>query len=268
MELKKYPAFINKKYISFQRWFALGIIVLHIVYVNMYSLAAQRNTISHITGKYKSLFAPAEYTFGIWILIYLALLVYGIMQVLPKNKKLTIYDDIALPLMISLTFGIWWAITYHFELIGISMVAMLLMLVFAFMVYKIIYTAIIYNETSRMLLAPFSLYLGWIAAATFLNFNIWLNFAGMNGLFFGDVLTSRLFVVAMLIIAIAFSFRYWDFIIPLTFAWAFIGIYTARLNDAVNPIGMPAFIGIIILIIWSLVIIFIKKTPALADMPR
>lgn len=257
-----------KKKTSLLRWSVLVVVLLHVLYVNLYDLIVKENTIPQITQKYKSLFVPAGYTFSIWALIYLALVIYSIYQLLPSQRKKYIYNEVALPLMISMTLGIWWAVTYHLELIGLSMIAIFGMLIFAYVVYRIVHTSVLYKESGKWLLVPFSLLLGWLTAATIAGFTVWLVSIGANGSFLGEVVMTRLLVIATAIIAISFSIRYWDFVYPLTVTWALIGIYIARKDDTPSPIGTPAFICAIILIVWSMVVIFVKKNPRLEDLPR
>lgn len=257
-----------KKYTSVIRWFVLVVVTLHILYVNLFNQLVKENTIIQVTAKYKSLFVPAPYTFSIWIFIYLILIIYSIYQLLPKQREESIYTEIALPLMISLTLGIWWAITFHFELIGLSMIAIFGMLVFAFVLYKIVYTSVLYQESGKLLLAPFSIYLGWLTVANIANMTVWFVSTGISGGILGEVVMVRLLVMATLILAISFSVKYWDYFYPLTIAWGLIGIYIARINDTPSPIGTPAFVCSIILIVWSLIVFFVKKSPRVQDLPR
>lgn len=249
------------------RWFVLIVIMMHVIYVNVYDLIVQNNTIPQITQKYKSLFVPAGYTFSIWILIYIALIIYGVYQLLLPQRKKIIYTEVALPFMISMTLGIWWGIVYHLEFISLSVVFILGMFVFTYMVYREIRTAIIYNECPKWTLAPFSLLLGWLFFASIANFTVWLVFTGSNGSFLGEVVMTRLIVIAAMIAAISFSIKYWDYVFPLAVTWGLIGIYIARKDDN-SPIGTPAFLCSIVLIVWSMIVMFVKKSPRVEDLPR
>lgn len=258
----------SKKTKVLLRWFVLAVIVLHVVYVNIYDFIVSENTIPEITQKYKSLFVPAGYTFSIWILIYVALIIYGVYQLLPSQRHKSIYNEVALPLMISMVLGIWWGIVFHLELIGLSMVSILGMLIFTFIVYRSIYKAVLYKEAEKWLLVPFSILFGWLTVASITCFTVWLVSIGSKGGFFSEVIFTRLLVFATLIGAILVSYRYWDYFFPLAVAWGLIGIYIARKDDISSPIATPAFICSIILIAWCLLVIFVKKNPPLDDLPR
>lgn len=245
----------------------LIVVVLHITYVNLAYVIFGQNTIQQVTEKYKSLFVPASYTFSIWGLIYLALIVYSIYQLLPSQRDKKIFDDIALPLMISMTCGIWWAITYNFELIGLSMIFIIAMLVFSFMIFKTVYLSILFDGTSKILLIPFSILFAWLTSAAIANFTVWLVSIGRNGSFFSEIALTRLLVFATAIIAITISVKYWNYIYPLTLVWTLIGIYIGRKDD-LSSIGTPAFICALVLLVWSVIVVFLKKTPQLRDIPR
>jgi hypothetical protein len=258
----------SKKHKILLRWFVLIVIMLHVIYVNVYDLIVRENTIPQITQKYKSLFVPAGYTFSIWIPIYIALIIYAVYQLLLPQRRKYIYNEIALPLMIAMTLGIWWGITFHLELIGMSMIAIIGMLIFTFVVYRIVHTAVLYKEADKWLLIPFSILFGWLTVATITCFTVWLVSIGASGSFLGEVVMTRLLVIATLIIAISVSVRYWDYFYPMAVTWGLIGIYIARKDDTPSPIGTPAFICSIILIVWCLIVIFVKKAPRVEDLPR
>lgn len=245
----------------------LIVVIIHIAYVNLAYVIFKQNTIQEVTEKYKSLFVPASYTFSIWGLIYFALIVYGIYQLLPSQRDKKIYDDVALPLMISMTCGIWWAITYNFQLIGLSMFFIIAMLVFCYLIFRMVYYSVLFENTSKILLIPFSILFAWLTSATIANFTVWLVSIGANGSFFSEIALTRLLVFATAIIAVTISVKYWNYIFPLTIVWTFIGIYVGRKDD-LSSIGTPAFICSIVLLIWSVIVIFLKKTPQLRDIPR
>ena len=258
----------SKKQKILLRWFVLIVILLHIIYVNVYDLIIRENTIPQITQKYKSLFVPAGYTFSIWILIYITLIIYAVYQLLQPQRKKYIYNEIALPLMISMTLGIWWGITFHLELIGLSLISIIGMLIFTFVAYRHVHSAVLYKEIDKWLLIPFSILLGWLTVATLACFTVWLVSIGANSSFLSEVVMTRFLVIITLIIGISVSVRYWDYFYPMAITWGLVGIYIARKDDTPSPIGTPAFICSIILMIWCLIVIFVKKAPRVEDLPR
>ena len=257
----------TKKQTTLLRWSVLIIVIIHILYVSFYDLIVKENTIPYITQKYKSLFVPAGYTFGIWAFIYVTLIIYSIYQLLPAQRKKYIYNEIALPLMIVMTLGIWWGVLFHLEMFGLSMMAIFGMIIFTYSIYRSVRKSILYGESEKLMLFPFSILLGWLAAAIIANFTIWLVATGTIGSFLSEIVLTRLIFVALVIFAITFSFKYWDYLYTLTISWALIGIYIAR-KDAEGAIATPAFICSIVLILWSMGIFFMKRQPRLEDLPR
>lgn len=256
-----------RKHSSLVRWFVLVVVSLHVLYVNVYDLIVKQNTIPQITEKYKSLFVPAPFTFSIWIVLYILFFVYAIYQLLPSQKGKELFDDIALPFMISITLGIWWGITYHFELIGLSMIPIIGMLVFAFSVYREIYHAYLYDECPKWYLYPFSIYFGWLIVASLANLTIWLVSIGSNNILFSEMLMGRILALLIFIIGISLSVKYWDFVLPLAIAWGLVGVYIGQ-KDSAPPVAGAAIFFAIILIVWSTIVTFIKKTPRLENLPR
>jgi len=245
---------------SLLRWFVLIVIGLHVLYNELYDVLFPGKSIASVSDKYKSLSTPAGYTFSIWGLIYIALIVYGIYQLMPSQRDKEVYNKAAFPLMISLLLGIWWNISFHLELIGLSEIAIVLMLVSAYMAYRVVESAVFLKEAGKWLLVPFSLYFGWLTAANIASFNTWLVYIGSGGSVFGDINVARMLIFLATIVGIIVSVKYWDYVYPLVISWALVGIYIAKKDDN-SPIGFAAFICAVVLIIWSVIVISIKKNP-------
>ncbi len=256
MEIKKKTALL--------RWSVLIVVIVHILYVNLFHTEEKE---IYVTEKYKSLFVPAGYAFSIWLLIYIALIIYSVYQLLAAQREKALYNQVALPFMISVTLGIWWSIVYGLEFVGISFISITGMLIFAYVVYREIHMAILHKECPKWILMPFSLLLGWLTVASVSNFTIWLVSIGANNSFLSEVVMTRFIVIGILILAISFSAKYWDFVFPLTVTWGLTGLYIARNNDN-SPIATPAFICSLVLIVWSLIVVFFKKSPYVGDLRR
>ncbi len=109
----------------FSRWLTLLIVVIHILYNNLYDIIVPNTSLKIITDKYRSLFVPAGYAFSIWGIIYIAILAYCVYQLLPSQKDKPFYDRINPPLMISMFLGMVWGIVFRESMITLSMFVIL-----------------------------------------------------------------------------------------------------------------------------------------------
>jgi translocator protein len=127
---------------------------------------------------------------------------------------------------VSSLFNILWLFFWHYQRVGWSMIIMLLLLVTLIAIYlrlgavtaeKTIYDRIIIKYT-------FSLYLGWITAATIVNFNVWLYDIGWLGLGTGGIIFTILMIIIAALVALAVFYLRQDYIFAAVFIWALIGI--------------------------------------------
>ena len=252
MEIKKY----NRQF----RWLVLIVIIVHVLYSNLYDLIIPGNTIVSITEEYRNFFIPAGYTYLIWIVVHAALLIYGVYQLLPSQKDNMLFNIVSLPLMISVTLNIWWGVTFHLELLTASMIILLLALTAAFMAYKPVHNALLDKEVSKWILVPFSLYTAWLIASCFINLTVWLVFMKTSGSVLGEINLARILILGIMGVAVVLGYIYWDYVIPLVIAWLEIGIYIAN-KDNYTPVGLAAFFCGVVLLLWSGIIFYVKKNP-------
>jgi hypothetical protein len=250
---------INKNS-SLLRWLVLIVVIIHILYSNLYDLLVPGNTIASVTEKYKSLYAPAFYTHSIWIVIYAGLIVYSIYQLLPAQREKKIYNEIALPLMISITLHIWWGITFHLEFLGMSMIALVLALVSAFIAYRIAYYGVLDEELNKFVKIPLSIYTAWLIAAAVSRMTTWFVYIQTSGSVLGEINMTRVLILGITAAGIFLSYRYWDYIFTLILAWSVFGIYIARKDDD-STIASAAFFCGAVLLLWTILVITIKKNP-------
>jgi hypothetical protein len=134
------------------------------------------------------------------------------------------------------------------------------MLISAFYIYKITEDAIFQMEINKIILVPFSLYFGWLTVANVASFTTWLVYIGSKGSVFGELDFVRILMGVVVVAAIIISGIYWDYWYILTIAWGYIGVYMEKKNDHL-PIALAAFVCSVVLIIWGVVLISVKRNP-------
>lgn len=164
------------------------ITLLGTLFINYYSSAGKLNgtTVADVSDKYNNLFTPADYTFGIWGLIYLMLLGFVGHQWYLWVKR----DDIQRPYKGT---GLWfavsnilnaaWIVAWVNEYMAISVVLMIgLLLSLIVLMYRL--RMEIYDACVRDIVFtwwPITFYLGWIIVATVSNVAAFLVSLGWQG---------------------------------------------------------------------------------------
>ena len=186
-------------------------------------------SVGGVSDKYATLFAPIDFTFGIWGLIYLGLTIYTFTQLATNNE---VIQRITPWFIAANIFNGSWIIAWRLEWLAVSSLILIGLL---FCLYKInkVTTAqrqdLASTFTTRI---PFAIYFGWITVATIANISSFLVQLGYQEGFLGlsaESWTVVILVVATLIgtaIAIINSSPSYS----LVLVWAFFGIYSRHIS--------------------------------------
>ena len=115
------------------------------------------------------LITPAGYAFAIWGLIYLGLIAYSIYQALPPQRHRKPFAQVSWAIIGACIFQMVWIyffLTYWFWVSVFFMGGILACLAFGYLATRSVKTT---RNVRWLLLAPISLYFGWITLATVLN---------------------------------------------------------------------------------------------------
>ena len=162
-------------------------------------------------------FNPAPYTFSIWMLIYLALLIWIIKGFFAKYKIKLMY------LKVSLYFALCMVLNGVAILVPttLSMIIIIGALASSVIVYDIVDNL---NIATRYRV-PFSLLTGWLSVATIVNISKFLRNMGFTSIFWIDEIGwTNILLVLGAVLAILFTITRNDILYPLTFVWGYIGI--------------------------------------------
>ena len=210
---------------------ALALVLL----VNYLANALPINNLTQgdISQLYPVLLTPAPYAFSIWGLIFLGLIAFVIYQAIPGYRDTSLTRAVSILFAVSCFFNVAWVLVWHYLRVGWSMVIMLLLLATLIAIYlRIGSLSAEKNLFDRLLVKyPFSLYLGWISAATLVNFNVLLYDMGWLSTGVGGVLFTILMVVMAALIALGVFYLRRDYVYTSVFIWALIGIGVRHHNE-------------------------------------
>ena len=185
-----------------------------------------------------NLFVPAGLTFSVWGVIYLALLLFTVAQARglfsagqagPEGTRRAGWL-----FLVSSVANVAWIFLWHYRLVGLSMLAMLALLLSLIAITTRLGTGRSRAKPAERIFfrLPFSLYLGWITVATIANATALLVTWNWNG--FGlapEVWAVALVVIATLVTIAVLAVRR-DAAHALVVTWALVGIALKRAADS------------------------------------
>lgn len=185
-------------------------------------------TTGQLSDLYPNLLVPIGYTFSIWGLIYISLTSYVIYQFKFNKKYPDNHDHVIKKIntyfVISNVLNALWIIAWHYKYIYLSMIIIFLMLVSLILIRTTISQRINLNKKEVWYVKnPFSIYLGWIIVANFLNLIVVLDDL-FNGFGIDIEIYTSIFIVLALIVGVTLIKIYKEKLLPVVFIWAFGGI--------------------------------------------
>jgi hypothetical protein len=220
-----------------------------------------RNT-GELSDAIPNLFVPAGLTFSIWGVIYFLLALFSIYQMRDIFKS----NEIEMPYLEKISYyfiignlaNFIWIFFWHYVLIPLSLVMMLILLVTLLQIYRRldIGGAKVSRWEKIAVHVPFSVYLGWISVATVANITAVLVEAGVadgvavalggTGSNLGAELWTILVIIVVVIITFAMILLKKDTAYSLVIVWALFGIWYKQ--STLNfTIAMTALIALIII---------------------
>jgi len=220
------------------------------------TLPLNNKTTGQLSDLYPNLFVPAGLTFSIWGLIYVLLAVFVVYHVISVSRKVaetpSFSDKIGILFFISCLANIGWIFAWHYEILPLSLVFMLIILACLLMIYLRlnIGNSSANKKEKYMVHLPFSVYLGWITIATIANVTALLVKANWNNFGLGEPFWAVLVIVVGIIITLAMLFTRNDIYYALVVDWAILGILIKRLTVDSVPVQ-----SVIITVVIGLVLI-------------
>jgi len=195
-------------------------------------------TTGGVSDRYDNLFTPAGLTFSVWGLIYLLLIafvVYG--WATARSDRDRFSERVGPWFFVSCLANAGWILAWHYGLLLLSLVLMLVLLGCLLAVY--VRLGIGRSEITRGEYAfvhlPFSIYLGWITVATIANVTVVLVSRQWDAFGVSPQFWTAAVIAVAAAIALAMAFRRRDVYFCLVVDWALLGILLKRLGDSTVP---------------------------------
>ena len=191
-----------------------------------------------ISAQYPSLFTPAGFTFSIWGVIYLALLLFIIYQALPRQRENAFLASISIPFKINCVANGAWILAWHYDFLLLSVLIMACILLTLITIYLKLDSEQRKAPRAERLLVhlPFRLYTAWICVATIANISTVQTAMNWDNLGTDAINWTLLKLALAGTIGASVIARKGDIAFILVVAWAAFGI-------SVKQIETPAVAG-------------------------
>lgn len=217
-----------------------------------------------ISDFYPNLFAPTGITFTIWGVIYLLLAAHtlyqlGLFRKKGEEVKTALLKDVGILFGISSLANVGWIFSWHYRVIPLSMLFMLVILVCLALITIRIHKEKLTTTEKIFIRLPFSVYFGWITVATIANATTLLvDMLGspVNLLGISEVVWTVAILLIGLLIGVVTTLKHRDVAYGLVIVWAYIGILIKHLMDKPLPDGFNSqYPAVIVTVIISLVVL-------------
>ncbi|HEY4711947.1 MAG TPA: tryptophan-rich sensory protein, partial [Dehalococcoidia bacterium] len=204
-------------------------------------LPINNKTTGELSDLYPNLFTPAGLTFAIWGLIYVLLAIFVIYQLIPSVRrdpqKVYFVQKIGPLFFVSCLANIGWIFAWHYEIVPLSLVLMLILLGCLLAIYLRLNVG--KSEATKAekysVHLPFSVYLGWITIATIANVTALLVDINWNTWGLGEQFWAAAVIIVGIVIALSILFTRKDIFYSLVVDWALLGILLKRLSVTTVP---------------------------------
>ncbi len=202
--------------------------------INMLANALPINgiTTGEVSAAYENLFTPAGFTFGIWGLIYLLLLVQLIAMFIKvsKDQASAIVSKLGRTLpFIHLTNSAW-LVAWHFQLIGLSWGLIVLLLVLLTVAYRQLMNLGSSRFDYLFGKLPVKIYWAWVLVATFANTAVLITKWQTASSIIQPIYWAPFFALLLVALTLRLLFFRKDLALTFTIIWALLGIFFGNIT--------------------------------------
>ncbi len=201
-----------------------------------------------ISNRFPVIFAPFNASYVIWIVIYMLLGYWLVMNIKKTTIKQTVLFS-SICIMQALTIVVW-----HHELFIVTIASMFILVLYLFLLYN----TYPHSDNSPSGRIPFSIYLAWVTFILMTNVSFTLTSYQWNGFGLSNPLWAVILLTIGVAIALHIRFHHFDIMYPSVFIWSYVGVALHNGLDELLVTTAALFLCGVLLV----GILFIKKNPA------
>lgn len=215
-------------------------------------------TQAEVSDKYINLLAPAGFTFSIWGVIYLGMVLVILIDFL-KGKDETFqkaYRTLIQPRMIEwMAYNLLWIIAWSYEYILVSLIAILLYTNSIMRIVATISATPALRKNPWWLKYPMGLHLGWLLVASFANLTTYAVSVGMPGTGFWGMIWASAAMVIIVAVAAFYYTKYGNQALMLPAIWTLVGIFMKHspFSDFAFKEGIILYVSAFLFVIGSVI---------------
>lgn len=239
-----------------------------VIIVNILSfvMPINNNNVAQIAAYYPNYFTPSNFSYIIWIVIYLLLAAFTYYQY--KTPRDSLIDDESMYLIrtgfiVYCILNFVWMFSWLFDYLALSGLASLMAVNFLGHICRKIYKSDLSDKDRIFVKLPFGILYGWICIATVSNIVILFYSIGWKDPGYHTVCAILTFIIVAAF-TIAQTFRNKDIAFGLTVIWSYIGTLVKHIAgeelDHPYPYVVPFLIICIVLMSGCIVyLVFLDK---------
>ena len=181
-----------------------------------------------VSDTFPTLLTPSPFTFSIWSVIYVLLLISLIYMLVKSGDRETarLIDQISVPFWISSVANILWIVTFSLLWIGISTLLILILTISLAVINRRLWAPEGIGQKVNAL--AFGLYNGWLIVATVVNVSAFLVQINWNRFGLGESVWGLIILIVALLLTSLIQTQLRNAALTLPLAWAYFGIWQAH----------------------------------------
>jgi len=200
-----------------------------------------------VSAEFENFFTPIGFTFAIWSLIYLSLLLFVGYQFFPAARKSGVVKDIRFIFIINCMANMAWIYAWHYQFFELTL---LLMLILLWSLVRINLTIVTHSWWAKF---PFQVYLGWICVATIANIAVYFKYIGVSVSTDTEILVAFVMMIIAGALAILLTVKKTWIAASLALAWGIFGLY--RKQVLYFPEGSYYQWGCLLMVVMIIVVV-------------
>lgn len=235
-----------------------AVTALFAVYVLAVTLPLGGRDFAELLARHANEFTPAEFTFAVWPVILIGVAAFVPYSFLPSQGRDPHMRRVELLLCVACFLGIGWFFSWHFEWLGVAVVAAALLVIAVALAWLPLASPRARHTLMKRLLAvlPLRLFLGWSLALAAVTVMAYLTSAGWGAEGIGEQAAAVSAIGLLLVCGLLAALVWRDWVVGLVLAWTMAGVALGHWSGA--TVTISAIVAGALLIAGAVWVLFLR----------